>query len=94
MNAIRLLFCITIFIYLSMLSGVYAHSWYDPWCCSDKDCGPAKVYYTMDGKMVIDKDGVTTLTDQYTIKKPSLDEKTHACVLNKRVRCVYLPTGV
>ena len=34
------------------VASVHAHSWYDPDCCSDRDCAPAEVL-EVDGRIVL-----------------------------------------
>lgn len=66
-----------------------AHSWYDPWCCSDRDCNPypsAKVSVTDVGYRL--DDGTLVPFDE---ARTSQDGNYHRCVLNGRQRCFYAP---
>jgi len=73
---------------------VKAHDWYSPYCCSGKDCAPAKVH--------INRDGSVTARNQYGIGrffpkdfKPSQDGRYHACIHpTLGPRCLYVPGGV
>lgn len=90
-------------------SGAAAHSWYDPECCSGRDCVPAKavVFMEMENEkvqMVIDTDmyGPVVIPKTFTKFRPSRDENYHVCAYlvwvdgEKRwmPRCVYVPAGV
>ena len=91
-----IMFGLSIFIILSVLFNpkVKAHSWYDPLCCNNNDCAPVL-------KSVIDNNGNTTVTTKHgtiTIpktfpRKPSQDEKEHACFIGTYLYCYYVPGG-
>jgi hypothetical protein len=66
-----------------------AHSWYDPWCCNERDCSPypsAKVSVTDVGYRL--DDGTVVPFDE---ARTSQDGNYHRCVLNGRQRCFYAP---
>lgn len=76
-----------------------AHSWYDPDCCSDRDCEAVKavVFVASDvGKLptmvVTTSFGTQPLTDKTKIRQ-SKDSKMHACIFQGALLCLYLPPG-
>jgi len=68
-----------------------SHSWYDPWCCNDRDCHP------------VDKELVTARPDGYHVQgydrvvpyseaRPSGDADFHICEIpTGHIRCFYAP---
>jgi len=61
-----------------------AHGWYSPYCCSGKDCAPAKIS--------VNPDGSITATNQF---RPSKDGRWHACIHpTLGPRCLYVPAGM
>lgn len=86
-----------IVISLSRCDTSQAHSWYEPYCCSDKDCKPLL------------PEEVTEDTDQYiviiggkiayeipkdsNIIRPSQDGNFHICIspYSTTPRCFYVP---
>lgn len=77
-------------IYLSSI--ILAHSWYDPWCCNDKDCRPVpctELIEQNNGDLeykgyIIPKDKI----------KPSQDKDCHVCIFLEQGRCAYVHQGV
>jgi len=66
-----------------------AHSWYDPWCCDDRDCSPypsADVSVTDEGYRL--HDGTLVPFEE---ARTSKDGEYHRCVLNGLQRCFYAP---
>ena len=71
-----------------------AHEFYSPYCCSGKDCAPAKVS--------VNPDGSVTATNQFGTArfspkqfKPSQDGRYHACIHPALgPRCLYVPAGI
>lgn len=71
-----------------------AHDFYSPYCCSGKDCAPARVH--------INRDGSVTARNKFGIGrffpkdfKPSPDGQYHACIHpTLGPRCLYVPGGV
>ncbi|GGK35824.1 hypothetical protein [Salinarimonas ramus] len=66
-----------------------AHSWYDAWCCDDRDCAPypaALVSITDTGYRL--DDGTVVPFDE---ARTSKDGAYHRCVLHGRQRCFYAP---
>lgn len=83
------------------LTEARAHSWYDPECCSGKDCRPAKdVVVRDDGSIVITtEDGISVIVPPSLPRRQSHDNKWHVCPypsseLVLRARCVYEPGNV
>lgn len=81
---------------------VLAHSWYDPWCCNDKDCAripPGAVRHAQGGVQITLKPGehpsVTEATVYFVasnVIRRSRDGDYHACILPgapKEMRCFY-----
>lgn len=75
-----------------------AHSWYDPWCCSDRDCRPVAdgaVKATPSGWWVQETGEVVP----YREARESQDGRFHVCILppgpgkTPHVRCLYVPPG-
>ena len=66
-----------------------SHSWYDPECCSGQDCAIA-LEINMATKMVRTPLGSAPMDAQTKIKD-SKDSKTHACIRQGKVICLYLP---
>ena len=76
---------------------ILIHSWYDPWCCSTKDCHP-----------VDDADAPVEIQEGYkwhefvfpkSMEKPSQDGHWHVCLVPDEngnpatPRCIYVPMG-
>jgi hypothetical protein len=75
---------------LFMCSRVEAHSWYDPACCSERDCSPADdaVVDLPDGGVRVEGHGVLLPTDPRL--RRSRDFEAHVCVsASGRLLCVY-----
>jgi len=74
---------------------------YDSWCCSGKDCAPAKVRMlggnkieatTIHGSAIFD----LNVMDRSRLKT-STDGQYHACIASwaeKKARCLYVPAGI
>lgn len=73
---------------------VAAHSWYDPFCCSDKDCGPALGADQSPTGLKIEVSPGRWLSVPAGMRlRPSYDADWHVCVLLGQIRCVYTPAG-
>lgn len=78
-------------------SPVFAHSWYDPACCSDRDCRPVasgEVLLQANGWHVIPT-GELILFDDPRIRQ-SRDPLMHICTTVAGTivtRCLYVPLG-
>lgn len=81
------------------------HSFYDPWCCSGKDCAPIpqeSVKVSRRGYTVTICPGDHPLVTESCINKhfgfdearPSEDGAYHACIYPAgEIRCLYAPQG-
>lgn len=73
-----------------------AHSWYDAFCCSEKDCAPladgASVTSVEGGFVVIMRPGDKPLFFPFAKVKPSQDSDWHACISpGGDPLCLYRP---
>ena len=75
------------FIFLAALGPrpAYSHSWYDPWCCNEKDCAPVtkSSYEKATGVWTMTtKHGTVTfkMTDTLPLHKVSQDGGIHVCL--------------
>ena len=84
----------------------WAHSWYDPWCCSGKDCAPipfSAVREIQGGYQITLKPGDHPLVtrvhvfqiEQVKVKR-SKDDQYHACLFptEDRLLCFYAPAAM
>ena len=76
-----------------------SHSWYDPDCCSDRDCEPVStVTFVASDPSAVPVMVVTTsfgtkpLTDRTKIRQ-SKDSRMHACIYQGELLCIYMPPG-
>ena len=85
-------------VFALMMFGVYkarAHSWYEPSCCSGKDCRPVD-----DGHVVEKADGVHVkgwgvLNRADSRLRWSRDDRDHVCENPAKLLCVYRkPNGM
>lgn len=74
-----------------------SHSWYDPDCCSDRDCEAVSnvSFVASDPKsppsmVVTTSFGTKPVTPQTKIRE-SKDNKLHACIYQERLICLYVP---
>lgn len=67
-----------------------AHSWYDPWCCDEKDCRAIA-----SDQVVAKPDGyhVMGFVVAYKDARVSADADYHVCILFEQMRCFYAPPG-
>lgn len=74
---------------LFLVSTAPAHEWYDPLCCSDKDCHPIASC----SELVENKDGSISWNKYKFHKnsiKPSQDKNCHVCISPELgAMCVY-----
>lgn len=83
-----------ILIMLAVINHGKAHEFYSPYCCSGKDCAPAKVSVNPDGSITATNKFGTARFDRKTFR-PSQDSKWHACIHpTLGPRCLYIPGGV
>jgi hypothetical protein len=96
-------------VWLAGMSMLYAsaHSFYDPYCCNDKDCAPIKTAHVKpvaggylvrlrpeDHVGLSKAVGVREYLVPYADAKPSPDGGFHACILPympDTMRCFYAP---
>lgn len=87
---------------MGMLNQVYSHGWYDPICCSDRDCAPvtnveATTIHGVAGEMMTSKIGTTFVPKTFDRVYPSRDSEVHICMTLPRESapsiplCVYRP---
>jgi hypothetical protein len=82
------------------VASAHEHSWYDPWCCNDKDCA----VYSPDDVLLVGPSGYHLATGEvipYSAAKPSPDGRYHRCVQTwdqsdegrpkGSTRCFYAP---
>ncbi|MBX9588216.1 MAG: hypothetical protein K2X43_02855 [Hyphomonadaceae bacterium] len=74
-----------------------SHSWYDPDCCSDRDCEPvsAITFVASDPgavpvMVVTTSFGTKPVTSNTKIRE-SKDSRMHACIYQGVLLCLYLP---
>lgn len=94
------IFVVVFFIALFLLSGkVLSHSWYDHYCCNDRDCSEVlSKENTGHGSWIIhSKNGMVLIPYDFP-KLPSQDDKEHICMYFDGVRlvprCYYVPAGM
>jgi hypothetical protein len=85
--------------FLAPAEGVLAHSWYDPDCCSDRDCEAvsAVTYVASDPgsvpvMVVTTSFGTKPVTSKTKIRE-SKDSRMHACIYQGALICLYMPPG-
>lgn len=90
------------------LAAVSAHDFYDPECCSGQDCAPVEKVQMVAGALYNGPPGqadtlpvmvVTTRHGTVAVPRnmkirPSPDGRMHACILNDRLICIYLPPAM
>lgn len=76
-----------------------SHSWYDPDCCSDRDCEPVSTisFVASDPNsvpvmVVTTSFGTKPVTPQTKIRE-SKDSRMHACIYQGALLCLYMPPG-
>ena len=88
-------FALLIVVFLS--SPAYAHSWYDPDCCSDNDCEPvSSVSFVASSPgsvpvMVVTTSFGTKPVTSKTKLRESKDSRMHACIYQGELICLYMP---
>lgn len=94
----RLLMLMAALSLMALVAGMFAaawgHSWYDPDCCSDRDCAVAEVL-EVDGRIVLRNQYGMAPLPPTLIPRTSRDENWHACFdyTKTNLRCVYAPAG-
>jgi hypothetical protein len=84
-------------VFVGLAEVVFAHSWYDPDCCSDRDCEPvsAVTYVASDPNsvpvmVVTTSFGTKPVTSKTKIRE-SKDSRMHACIYQGALICLYMP---
>lgn len=98
--AILILFGIALGLIIGLVADkAQAHSWYEPECCSGKDCrevSDEQITFNSDGSYTYD--GLKFTKDMV---RPSRDGKFHVCIygwggedgsMHRRPTCLYEPT--
>lgn len=86
-------------VLVALCGPVAAHSWYDPDCCSDRDCeAVSTVTYVASDPGSVPVMVVTTSfgTKPVTAKtkiRESKDSRMHACIYQGALICLYMPPG-
>jgi hypothetical protein len=85
---IGLLYALTVTLISS--ATVHAHSWYPIECCHNQDCAPI---VKEDNHTVTTSHGTVTVPPGFKPIRPSQDEKSHACIINNKLICIFRPAG-
>lgn len=95
--AVRLVLLLLLLV--APLRAAWAHSWYDPRCCTERDCRRAtKVELLQNGDRIVTADNgmVVEVKAGFAVIYPSQDSDTHICYYltwrgEPRPRCLYVP---
>lgn len=79
-------------VILATMAG--AHSWYDPACCSDRDCARVNASLEPDGSLRVNlgPGRSMSLPPGYPYR-PSRDLDYHLCIIKGTVICAYAPAN-
>lgn len=66
---------------------------YDSYCCGDGDCAPIISTPIVDGKQYYTTKLGTKPVDDRTLILTSKDHRTHACIYQDRLWCLYVAPG-
>ncbi len=66
------------------------HSWYPMECCHNQDCAP--IVKEQDNKVTTEH-GTVEVPQNFRPVRPSQDEKSHACIINNKLICIFRPAG-
>ena len=90
---------LSLLITVFLTGRVYAHGWYDPDCCSDRDCEPVSSVSFVASRpgdipvmVVTTSFGTKPVTPRTKIRE-SKDSKMHACIYQGELICLYMPPG-
>jgi hypothetical protein len=81
------------------ITDALAHSWYDPECCSERDCAPVTTTEQVNGgAMMTTEHGTVFVPNSYKPMRISQDGKWHVCMTTlytgeKKLLCVYGAAG-
>lgn len=97
---------LTIVILMVLFSPANAHSWYPQDCCSGQDCAEVEeIIDHPDGSSTVKTKHGTAKMPKGFKKRPSQDNKDHACIINyppdafdqstvgSFLRCYFTPMG-
>ena len=88
---------LALLVVIALAKPARSHSWYDPDCCSDRDCEPVSAvsFVASDPKsvpvMVVTTGFGTKPVTPQTKMRESKDNKMHACIYQEKLICLYLP---
>lgn len=90
-------FALALLVVVTLSRPARSHSWYDPDCCSDRDCEPvsgvsfvASDPTSLPVMVVTTSFGTKPVTPQTKIRE-SKDNRMHACIYQEKLICLYLP---
>jgi hypothetical protein len=96
----KLPLCLAALALLSVLflaGPALTHSWYDPDCCSDRDCEPvssvgfvASTPGAVPVMVVTTSFGTKPVTARTKVRE-SKDSRMHACIYQGELICLYMP---
>ena len=88
---------LAVLIVVALSRPARSHSWYDPDCCSDRDCEPVTAisFVASDSTspptmLVTTSFGTKPVTAETRIRE-SKDGRMHACIYWEKLICLYLP---
>ncbi|WP_172292955.1 hypothetical protein [Pseudoruegeria sp. HB172150] len=94
------------FLLLIFATAAQPHGWYDPYCCSDRDCAHIRATaVAVDGAWIVSLKAndhpMLNSSVKYIIHfddfrvRPSRDNYFHACISSKEgyLLCLYVPEG-
>jgi hypothetical protein len=84
-------------LFLAVTSAVWispalSHSFYDPWCCNDRDCTPVPGRLLPNGSYLFLVKGKEYIVAEKDVRA-SMDSQYHACQMPhaSQPRCYYAP---
>jgi hypothetical protein len=88
---------LALLIVVALARPARSHSWYDPDCCSDRDCEPVSAvsFVASDTNsvpvMVVTTSFGTKPVTYMTKIRESKDSRMHACIYQGKLLCLYMP---
>jgi hypothetical protein len=95
----RCLAALTLLSVIFLAGPALTHSWYDPDCCSDRDCEPVSAVTFVASNpgsvpvMVVTTSFGTKPVTARTKIRESRDSRMHACIYQGELICLYMPPG-
>ena len=94
-------------MFIAIAAPAHSHSWYDKECCNDQDCDEVTSTIELgNGDLEVTTRFGTAIVPKKFPRKPSLDNKEHACMINAGedgwstpskykmiLICYYVPLG-